>query len=138
MQKVIIITDSVCRNRVGSFASVLIHKGKKDINKRLVQGKFEDVTNQRASLQAVVDSLSVIKFPCEVVVKTDSDYVVKGVNLYLENWKENDWKRSDNKEIANIDLWKKCASLLSTHQVTAIKVKTPDRLVQLASEALNS
>ena len=138
MQKVVVITDCVCRNRVGSFASILFHKGKEDINRRLVQGKFEDVTNQRASLQAVVETLSVIKYPCEVVVKTDSDYVIRGVNHLIGSWKQNGWKRSDGKVIANLDLWKILDTLLQVHSVTAIKVKTSDRLVKLASEAFSS
>ena len=137
-QKVVIITDSVCKSRVGSFASVLFHKGKTETNTRLVQGKSEDVTNQRASLLGVVETLSVIKYPCEVVIKTDSDYVVKGVNLHITSWKKNGWKRSDGKDIANLDLWQKLDSLATTHSVTAIKVKTPDRLVQLANEVLSS
>ena len=137
MQKIVVITDCVCRNRVGSFASILFHKGKEDINRRLVQGKFEDVTHQRASLLAIVETLSVIKFPCEVVVKTDSEYVIKGVNHHIGSWKQNGWKRSDRKVIANLDLWQQLDSLLQVHSVTAIKVKTPNRLVQLASEALS-
>lgn len=48
--------------------------------------------------------------PCHplhtLVIKTDSDYVVKGVTEWLPKWKENGLKKSSGHPIANAELWR--------------------------------
>jgi len=46
-------------------------------------------------------------------VKSDSKYVVDGVNHWLHNWKKNDWKNSKKKTISNLQMWKDVDLLLS-------------------------
>lgn len=137
MKKVILISDAVCRNNIGGYASVLKYTDKAKIeHSRLIQGKAEDVTNQRISLLAIVDTVSQIKFPCEVEIKTDSEYVVKGINQYLQSWKSNGWKRSNGQAVANVDLWLQLSTLTDTHQVTAVRQPSSKRLEQLAQAAI--
>ncbi|KAF3398518.1 Ribonuclease H1 [Penicillium rolfsii] len=41
-----------------------------------------------------------------LVIKTDSDYLVKGVTEWLPKWKENGWKKTSGHAIANAELWR--------------------------------
>ena len=64
-------------------------------------------TNQRAELQAVV-----YKFHEEernLIIRSDSAYVVNGCNLHLATWKRQGWRKVDH-----ADLWKQVDYLLNT------------------------
>lgn len=47
-----------------------------------------------------------------LVIKTDSDYVVKGMTEWLPKWKENGWKKTSGHAIANAELWRIIDALL--------------------------
>ena len=38
-------------------------------------------------------------------VYSDSQYVVKGANDHIYSWPHNDWKTTEGKPVANVDLW---------------------------------
>lgn len=46
-------------------------------------------------------------------IKSDSKYVVDGINYWLRNWKVNGWKNSKKKPISNMQMWKDLDSVLS-------------------------
>ena len=46
-------------------------------------------------------------------MKSDSKYVVDGINHWLHNWKKNDWKNSKKKTISNLQMWKDLDLMLS-------------------------
>ena len=46
-------------------------------------------------------------------IKSDSKYVVDGINHWLRNWKANKWKNSKKKPISNMQMWKDLDSVLS-------------------------
>ncbi|MDR2631325.1 MAG: ribonuclease HI [Spirochaetaceae bacterium] len=72
-------------------------------------GGEPDTTNNRMELTAVIaalEALSKLKLPVEVfTVFTDSQYVQKGMSVWLKNWKRNSWRTSDRKPVKNRDLW---------------------------------
>lgn len=73
-----------------------------------------DTTNNRQELYAVIHGLQAIKdksIPVEVI--TDSKYVVRGVNEWIEKWKANNWKNSRGKQVTNKDLWEVLDTLLA-------------------------
>uniref|UniRef100_A0A1I8EXR9 ribonuclease H n=1 Tax=Wuchereria bancrofti TaxID=6293 RepID=A0A1I8EXR9_WUCBA len=63
------------------------------------------LTNIRAEIQAV--SLAALQ-ACSldfdrVIIKTDSQFVVKVINSWLSRWRSNEWKKADGKQIENMD-----------------------------------
>ena len=46
-----------------------------------------------------------------VDIFTDSEYVQKGLDTWVDGWKKNNWLKKDNTPPANIDLWKKLVTL---------------------------
>ena len=38
--------------------------------------------------------------------------------MRLNSWKKNNWKKSDRKQVLNVDLWEEMLQLLTVHKVT--------------------
>lgn len=79
---------------------------KKDSN------KVFNTTNNKMELEAMLKGISAIESLCDpsedtVEIISDSMYVVKGSNEWLENWKKNEWKTISNKPVKNQDIWLK-------------------------------
>lgn len=69
-------------------------------------------TNNRMEVTAAAAALEWIASanddePSEVLVVTDSSYVLRGVTEWLANWKRRGWKTLDGKDVANRDLWER-------------------------------
>jgi len=81
----------------GGYGGILEYKGKC----KEYSGANVHTTNNRMELQGVIEGLKLLKEPCDVEVISDSSYVVKAINEWLEGW-----VRKDFKKVKNVDLWK--------------------------------
>jgi ribonuclease HI len=136
-----IYTDGGCEPNPGpgGFGAVLLHP-----KKRLeVSGGFRKTTNNRMEIYAAIKGLELLKQPCQVVVYSDSQYVVESMMKgWAANWKKKNWRLSSKEWAKNIDLWDKLLSLCATHQVEFRWVKghagtvENERCDQLSSEAI--
>ena len=77
-------------------------------------GNMEEiVTNNRMELSAVCCSLEYLIDNFEdlrkwrIILRSDSQYVIKSINEYLERWKDNGWKNSSKQAVKNKDLWER-------------------------------
>lgn len=69
-------------------------------------------TAQVAELLAAVHTLENDTFECEFyTIHSDSAYFVDGWNESLEKWAANDWRKSDNMPIANLEIWQRIKEL---------------------------
>ena len=66
---------------------------------------------------AAIKALEALKLPNNVVVHTDSRYVMDGLTLWLPRWKENGWKTSARKPVKNRDLWRALDEAAQRHDV---------------------
>lgn len=66
-------------------------------------------------LQGAIELLKmVLEFKIELVtVFVDSQYVQKGITLWVTNWKANDWKTASGQSVKNQDQWKELDKLNS-------------------------
>ena len=80
-------------------------------------------TNNRMELTAVIEALATLKRPCEVVLHTDSQYVMKGITEWIRGWKAKGWKTAAREPVKNVDLWKKLDEVVRTHDIDWIWVK---------------
>lgn len=115
MKEVFIFTDGSCLNNPGPGGYGVILKYKDNV-KEIFKG-FNNTTNNRMELMAVIAGLSSLKEPCKVVITTDSQYVKNGMSLWLENWKRNNWIGANKKPIKNIDLWQRLDEVAKVHQI---------------------
>jgi ribonuclease HI len=72
-------------------------------------GAEKDATNNRMELRAVIaalEALPVLKLvPEKVTVFTDSQYVQKGMSLWIHSWKQKNWRTSSREPVKNKELW---------------------------------
>ena len=94
---------------------------------------------------AAVVALETLKEPCNVVLTSDSKYLVDSVNQgWIEKWKSNNWYRTKSEKAKNVDLFKRLVAQLERHNVEFVWVKghaghpQNERCDQLATSAINS
>ena len=79
-------------------------------------------TNNKAELAAAVKALQMARDNNleELIIYSDSKYVVQGVTEWIHKWKENGWKTAGGDDVKNKDIWMELASLAekSTTKIT--------------------
>ena len=88
---------------------------------RVVSGGMANATNNQMELLAVIEGLAVLKEPCDVTLISDSSYVIKGINEWLEGW-----KRKDFAKVKNPELWQRYVEVSKNHKVRGIWVRGHD------------
>ena len=115
MKTVIIYTDGACRGNPGPGGwGVLIEYGE---SSKQLYGGDNSTTNNKMELTAAIMALKEIKEPCEIILYTDSKYVLQGIEDWIHNWKKRGWRSANKKPVKNIDLWKKLDELRDEHNI---------------------
>ncbi|MCF7809895.1 ribonuclease HI [bacterium] len=136
---VTIYTDGACKGNPGpgGWGAVLIWKSKV----KEISGGSKATTNNRMELTAAIRALETLKRKVPVELYSDSSYLVKGMNEWLNNWIRRGWKRAGG-EIENLDLWQKLNEVNERLHVKWIWVRGHagnrynERADQLAVEAV--
>lgn len=111
-----IFTDGACSGNPGpgGYGVILKAAGK---TKELSGGE-KQTTNNRMELLGAIAGLSALKYPCDVILTTDSKYVVDGITKgWAASWRKNGWVKSDKKPALNSDLWARLLELTEIHNV---------------------
>ncbi|MGD8400678.1 MAG: ribonuclease HI [Bacillota bacterium] len=121
-KKVAIYTDGACSGNPGPGGwAVILRAG--TVEKEL-SGAAALTTNQRMELQAAIEGLKALKYPCRVELSSDSAYLINAFNQrWLQKWQGNGWRNSQGRPVENQDLWWELWQLAQIHQVKWIKVK---------------
>lgn len=108
-------TDGACRGNPGpgGWGVLLRYQG---IEKSL-SGVEPDTTNNRMELRAAVEGLRALRQPCLVNVYTDSEYLQKGITVWLSQWKKGGWRTTAKKPVKNQDLWQQLEEAMRSHRV---------------------
>lgn len=114
LKKVVIYTDGGCDPNpgTGGWAAILRYG---DRLKELSGGEA-NTTNNRMEMTAAIVALESLKFPCEVELYTDSQYVQRGITEWIHGWKRKNWRRKSG-EVLNADLWRRLDEVAQRHQV---------------------
>lgn len=149
--KVVVYTDGACRGNqsnlnVGAWAFYIAYNGQVYKNCYAVRNTTNNIMEMTAIIQALrsIDP-SLRNLPIEVY--SDSNYCIQGLNTWRHGWKKKGWRKSDNKPVENMDLWKELDGLTSMFpNIRFIKVKghsgnvgneEVDRLCNVAMDRLN-
>ncbi len=122
MKTVEIYTDGACSFNPGpgGWGAVLIYNGKE----KQLSGFEDNTTNNRMELMAVIKALDELKEPCNVMLYSDSAYVVNAFQQnWIEDWQMRNWRTAGKKDVKNIDLWQKLIEYTKIHNITFNKVK---------------
>ena len=121
MKRVELYTDGACRGNPGpgGWGAILVYHGKE----KELSGGEESTTNNRMELMAAIAGMSALREPCEIVLTSDSKYLVDAINKgWLASWKRNGWRKADKSAVLNVELWQKIDSLLEIHEVSFVWV----------------
>lgn len=82
-------------------------------------------TNNRMEMTAAREALRFLAARPDVpiLVCSDSEILVKGMNEWLPAWIARGWRTADKKPVANSDLWQELAALAEGRDITWVWVK---------------
>ena len=105
---VIVYTDGACRGNPGPGGWAWAVPGG-----RYASGSEPHTTNQRMEIRAALEALRALTPAARAIeVVSDSTYVVKCfTDGWWRGWERRNWKNSQNKPVANRDLWEPLIAL---------------------------
>jgi len=115
MNRIEIFTDGACRGNPGKGGwGVMIRSN--GLEESLYGGDLS-TTNNIMELTAAIKALEHIPENSNVVLTTDSKYVMQGITEWIKNWKIRNWKTASKKPVLNKELWKRLDNLTNLHSV---------------------
>ena len=116
MKKITLFSDGSALGNPGpgGYGTILVYKGRE----KIISGGEPYTTNNRMELKGTIEGLKALKEPCEVEIVSDSSYVVKGINEWLEGWIKREFKK-----VKNVDLWREYIEVSKPHKIKAVWVK---------------
>lgn len=120
--KIEVYCDGACSvhtDNIGGYAAIL----KYGVKQKEIVGSSINTTNNQMELMAVITAFRAINeisqfTPCEIIVISDSQYVVKGMNEWLPTWQRSGWRTASKKPVKNRELWMELSELTTRHTVT--------------------
>ena len=112
-----IYTDGACSGNPGPGGwGVLLQYGSKE---KTLKGGDPNTTNNRMEMMAAIKAIEAVNetYTGEIILWTDSTYVMKGITEWIHGWKKKNWIKSDKKPVVNTDLWKVLDNLNSQKNI---------------------
>lgn len=139
-QIVEVFCDGACSGNPGpgGYGAILRCGGRT----KELSGGAKETTNNRMEMSAAIEALRQLTRPCQVIITTDSQYLVKGMTEWITGWQRKGWLNSKKEPVLNKDLWEQLLVLTSSHSVQWKWVKghaghaENERCDQLAREAI--
>lgn len=102
----------------GSVSTIIMKNNKEQIYEYSEARK--DVTNNQCELNASLVGLDYLKEnvvkkskePINVILISDSQYLIKGINEWMDGWIRRGWKNNEGQTTRNLEIWKKIKSYL--------------------------
>lgn len=128
MTEYTIYTDGACSNNGSPFAKAgwgayLINPEGKTLKLAAPVPRDQLQTNNRAELLAALEALKRCNKLAPITLYSDSQFVVRGANEWLPNWKTNAWKTSKKKPVEHRDLWEQIDQYIQQREVTFVWVE---------------
>lgn len=136
-----LFTDGACSGNPGPGGWAYILRNVSNGGEQENTGGEVSSTNNRMELLSVINGLSSLDQPSRVDLYSDSQYVVKGLTEWMDDWIERGWRGSNKKVVKNLELWQKLEKLRDYHELSCHWVRGHDnhpeneRCDQLAVEA---
>ena len=102
-----IFTDGACKGNPGPGgwgAIVVLGEVVTELG-----GREANTTNNQMELQAAIAALNfaLSQKAKDIVVYTDSSYVINGISKWMVAWKKKGWKTSTGQAVMNVELWQR-------------------------------
>jgi ribonuclease HI len=114
--KVVMFVDGSASSVSGAGGFGVILKYKESVKE--LSGGFRRTTNNRMEIVACIEGLKALKRKSDVVVFSDSQYVVNSISKgWAKRWRTQNWMRNDEERAENPDLWVRLLELCDRHSV---------------------
>lgn len=139
LKRVEVFTDGACKGNPGPGGwGALLRIGR---HEKELSGSELDTTNNRMEMTAAIRALNALIEPCEVVLHTDSRYVIDGITKWVHGWKKKGWINASRQPVRNADLWHELIAAALPHKIDWVWVRghnghvENERVDRLASDA---
>lgn len=112
-----LFTDGACSGNPGPGGWAFILRQPATGREIERSGGERETTNNRMELRAVIEGLSTLKRPSIVELFSDSQYVLNGLNEWLDAWKRRAWRTAGRKPVKNQELWMRLDELRGVHEL---------------------
>jgi ribonuclease HI len=94
----------------GGWGAIVVADG----NVKEFGGGENPTTNNRMELSAAIGALKFVgNAEKQIILHTDSSYVINGITKWIWGWKKNNWTTSTKSEVINRDLWEELFVLVN-------------------------
>lgn len=116
MKKITLFSDGSALGNPGpgGYGAILRYGDKE----RIISGGEAHTTNNRMELLGVIEGLRALKEPCDVTIISDSSYVIRGINEWLEGWVKRNFAK-----VKNPDLWQEYLLVCAGHRINGVWVR---------------
>lgn len=123
MEKITIYTDGACSGNPGPGGwGVWAEDKEKGLNHDFY-GHSPETTNNQMELSAAIVAVSLVAGSEPAIIRTDSNYVIKGINEWIKGWKKNGWKTASKTPVKNESLWRELDGLTQGKKIEWVWVK---------------
>lgn len=114
-KQVELFTDGACLGNPGPGGyGAILRYGK---HEKELAGGFALTTNNRMEMLAAIVALEQLTTGCDVVIYTDSKYLLQGITQWLPGWIRKNWRTADGKPVKNVDLWQRLQQAVANHSI---------------------
>jgi ribonuclease HI len=113
---VVIYADGACSQQndgVGGWGAYIIE----NIGERRIYGGDSLTTNNKMEMTACIKALEELSQRSNVILYTDSKYIVDGITKWIKGWERKGWMTKDFQPVKNQDLWRKLDDLTYKHKI---------------------
>lgn len=122
VETIMIHSDGGCLGNPGpgGYGAVLVYKG----NRKEISDGYRLTTNNRMELLGAIVALESLKTRSQVIVHSDSQYVVNGIEKgWAATWRRKGWIKADKQRALNPDLWERLLNLCALHDARFVWVR---------------
>jgi ribonuclease HI len=117
--EILIFTDGSARGNPGPGGwGAIVVRGSKA---RELGGADAHTTNNKMELMGAIGALEFVKKEYGaaegITIFSDSEYVIKGMTVWLPNWKRNNWKTAARKPVLNQEFWQALSALAESLKI---------------------
>ena len=95
-------------------------------------------TNNMMELRASIEALKILPEGAKGILRSDSRYIVDGVNVHRKLWEQRGWRNSTGKPVKNAELWVELFADTQAKQDRCQLCRRPAGNVNAARTALRS
>lgn len=118
MQNYYLFTDGAAKNNqgkntIGGFGVYFPHNEELNISKTIKGNTTNNIAELSAVYYGITKLIKSIIINKQIIIVTDSMYLINSITKWAKGWEKNNWKKSDGKPVQNLSLIKKIYYLVN-------------------------